>query len=218
VSDIPAADQSVDPLAHSLRHGKITTDSAHAYAEHIISTVREPLVVLDQELRVESVNRAFYHTFGVTPADTIGRLLYDLGNRQWDIPELRGLLEEILPQNQTIEDFLVEWDFEHVGRRIMLLNARRMPSTMHGRIVLAIEDITVRKRAEEALRESTATKTNSWQCSPTSSETRSHLSSCRSRCCVEPGAAKGSIRKAVRAELLNRLRHSTTQAIRSNMR
>jgi PAS domain S-box-containing protein len=154
VSDIPAADQSVDPLAHSLRHGKITTDSAHAYAEHIISTVREPLVVLDPELRVETVNRAFYHTFGVTSADTIGRLLYDVGNRQWDIPELRGLLEEILPQNQTIEDFLVEWDFEPVGRRIMLLNARRMPNAMHGRIVLAIEDMTERKRAEEALRES----------------------------------------------------------------
>jgi PAS domain S-box-containing protein len=153
VSDIPAADQSVDLPADSLRHGKLATDSAHAYAENIISTVREPLVVLDAELRVESVNRAFYHTFGVTPADTIGRLLYDLGNRQWDIPELRGLLEEI-PQNNTIDDFLVEWDFEHVGRRIMLLNARHMPSAIHGRIVLAIEDITERKRAEEALRES----------------------------------------------------------------
>jgi two-component system CheB/CheR fusion protein len=129
-------------------------DSAHAYAEHIISTVREPLVVLDPELRVESVNRAFYHTFGVTPADTIGRLLYDLGNRQWDTPELRRLLDEILPQNHTIDDFLVEWDFEHVGRPIMLLNARRMPSPIHGRIVLAIEDISERKRAEEALRES----------------------------------------------------------------
>ena len=156
MSDIPAADRSVNVPADSLRHGKLATDSAQAYAENVISTVREPLVVLDPELRVESVNRAFYDTFGGTPADTIGRFLYDLGNHQWDIPELRGLLEEILPQNRTIEDFMVERDFEHVGPRSMLLNARRMhgPGAIHSRIVLAIEDVTERKQTEERLRDS----------------------------------------------------------------
>jgi PAS domain-containing protein len=88
----------------------------------------------------------------VTPGDTIGKFIYELGNGQWDIPKLRALLEEILPQSYTIEDFLVEWAFEHLGRRSMLLNARRMQSLAgsQGRIVVAIEDITARKRAEEA--------------------------------------------------------------------
>ena len=137
---------------NDLKRSELAIASAREYAENIIGTVREPLLVLDPQLRVESVNRAFYRTFGVTPPDTIGRFIYELGNRQWDIPELRTLLEEILPQNHTIEDFLVEWVFENLGRRSMLLNARRMHSAAgsQGRIVVAIEDITARTRAEEA--------------------------------------------------------------------
>jgi two-component system CheB/CheR fusion protein len=143
-------------LNTDLKCSELAITSAREYAENIIGTIREPLVVLDPDLRVESVNNAFYRTFGDTPADTIGNFVYQLGNRQWDIPELRALLEEVLPQNHTIEDFVVEWDFEHLGRRIMLLNARRMISRgeIHGRIVLAIEDITERKRTETKLRDS----------------------------------------------------------------
>jgi PAS domain S-box-containing protein len=138
---------------NDLKHSELAIASAREYAENIVGTMREPLVVLDPDLRIESVNRSFYHTFGVTPAGTIGKFIYELGNRQWDIPEFRALLEEILPQSHTIEDFPVEWDFEHLGRRSMLLNARRMHGT-RGRIVLVIEDITERKRTQEKLRDS----------------------------------------------------------------
>ena len=141
---------------NDLKRSELAIAAARDYAENILWTMREPLIVLDADLRVESVNRAFYRTFGVTPADTIGKFIYELGNRQWDIPEFRGLLEEILPQSHTIEDFLVEWEFERLGRRTMLLNARHMHS--HGgvqeRIVLAIEDITERRQTQGRLRDS----------------------------------------------------------------
>jgi len=141
---------------NDLKRSELATASARAYAENIIGTMREPLLVLDPHLRVESVNRAFYQTFGVAAADTLGKFIYELGNGQWDIPRLRALLEEILPQNHTIDDYLVEWDFEHLGRRSMLLNARRMHSAegSQGRILMAVEDVTERKTVEAAVRDS----------------------------------------------------------------
>ena len=98
------------------------------YAENIVATVREPLVVLDAELRVVSTNRSFYEVFAVKPEETEGQFVYDLGNRQWNIPRLRELLEEIIPKNNTFEGFQMEHDFPTIGRRIMLLNARRIPT------------------------------------------------------------------------------------------
>jgi len=135
-----------------LKRSEFAIGSAREYAENIIATMREALVVLDADLRVESVNRAFYGLFGAKSSETIGRLIYELGNHQFDIPELRALLEEILPHSHTVDDYIVEGDFEHLGRRSMLLNARRMYNAAgsQGRIVVAIEDITERKRAEEA--------------------------------------------------------------------
>jgi two-component system, chemotaxis family, CheB/CheR fusion protein len=137
---------------NDLKRSELAIASAREYAEHIIATMRDPLVVLDSGLRVESVNRAFYRMFGATPSETIGRFIYELGNHQFDIPELRALLEEILPHSHIVDDYIVESDFEHLGRRSMLLNARRMHSTAgsQGRIVVAIEDITARKQTEEA--------------------------------------------------------------------
>lgn len=124
------------------------------YSEAIIATVREPLVVLDKELRIITANRSFYRTFQVNPEETEKRLIYDLGNRQWDIPGLRKLLENILPMNNAFEDFEVEHYFDNVGRKTMLLNARKIyRETNHVEmILLAIEDITKRKIAEEQLK------------------------------------------------------------------
>ena len=126
------------------------------YAESIVETVREPLMVLDAGLRVISANRSFYETFKVEPGKTKGRLLYDLGNRQWDIPKLRELLEEILPRDTSFDNFEVEHEFKTIGRRVMHLNARRIYREMNEThfILLAIEDVTDRKRVEKALRES----------------------------------------------------------------
>jgi PAS domain S-box-containing protein len=124
-------------------------------AEAIVDTVREPLVILDGSLRVRRANRSFYQTFHVKPEETEGCLLYDLGNRQWDIPALRKLLEEILPQNTVFNDFEVVHDFPSIGRKVMLLNARRIYREQNQMelILLAIEDITERRRAEEERRE-----------------------------------------------------------------
>jgi len=126
------------------------------YAESIVDTVRDGLVVLDADLRVISANRSFYETFKVKPGETAGQLLYDLGNGQWDIPKLRELLEEILPKDTTFDNFEVEHEFKIIGRRVMNLNARRIYREIDEThlILLAIEDVTERKRVEQALRQS----------------------------------------------------------------
>jgi len=126
---------------------------ARKYAENIVDTVREPLVVLDGDLRVVSANRSFCQTFKVKPKQTEDQFIYDLGNRQWDIPRLRELLEDILPKNTTIEEFKVEHDFPAIGQKTMLLNARRVyrEPNKTDLILLAIEDITERRQAEEEL-------------------------------------------------------------------
>jgi len=123
------------------------------FSDAIIATVREPLLVLDKELRIITANRSFYRTFQVKPEETEKQLIYDLGNRQWNIPGLRKLLENILPRNKAFEDFEVEHDFISIGRKTMLLNARKIYREMNHveMILLAIEDITERKKAEEQL-------------------------------------------------------------------
>src|SRR5919206_499002 len=128
---------------------------ALAFAESIIDTVRDPLLVLNAGLRVVRASREFYRAFGVTPEETEGRLVYELGNRQWDIPRLRTLLEEILPQSTTFRDFEVEHAFQHIGRKVMLLNARKVYREQNNsaHILLVIEDVTERRDAEEARRQ-----------------------------------------------------------------
>jgi len=122
------------------------------YAQNIVDTVREPLLILDATLRVKSANRAFYQTFHVSPGETEGRLIYELGNGQWDIPDLRTLLEDIVPKSSVFDDFELEHTFPVIGRRVMLLNARKLQAGQHGELlVLAMEDVTARRRAEEAL-------------------------------------------------------------------
>src|SRR5579864_5316518 len=132
---------------------KSTSPGSLEYAESIINTVREPLIALDQDLRVVSVSRSFYKVFKARPEETIGQLIYDLGNKQWDIPKLRELLETILPQKTTFDNYEVEHDFATIGRRIMLLNARQIQraSEKERIILLAIEDITERREIENGL-------------------------------------------------------------------
>jgi PAS domain S-box-containing protein len=132
-----------------------STDDALEFAESLINTVREPLISLDQDLRVVTVSRSFYDFFKVKPEDTVGQLIYDLGNKQWDIPQLRELLETILPQRTSFDDYEVEHDFADIGRRTMLLNARQIQQGKGKEriILLAIEDITERKEIEAGLEE-----------------------------------------------------------------
>ena len=120
------------------------------YSENIVETVREPLLVLNSDLKILSANSSFYHTFKVTPKETIGNFIYDLGNRQWDIPKLRLLLEEILPTNAVFNDYEVDHVFQSIGRKIMLLNARQIFRKDIGShiILLAMEDVTERKQLE----------------------------------------------------------------------
>ncbi len=122
-------------------------------AESILDTIRQPLLVLNPDLTIASVNRAFRATFNVSAEETIGQLVYTLGNGQWDIPALRTLLEEILPRDQALESFEVEHTFPTIGHRVMLLNARRLQRVdgQGTQILLAIEDATERVLRERAL-------------------------------------------------------------------
>jgi len=146
-------ENGLEKARKELETTKISEDAAREYAESIINTVREPLIVLDQNLRVVTASRSFYEFFKVNPKETVGQLIYDLGNKQWDIPKLRELLETILPKKTTFDDYEVEHDFATIGRRTMLLNARQIQRVWGKEriILLAIEDITERKQAEEAL-------------------------------------------------------------------
>jgi PAS domain S-box-containing protein len=139
------------------KRGERDIRAALKYADSIIATVHAPLLILDSDLRINSASRSFYQTFKVAPEETIGQFVYDLGNGQWDIPKLRELLEDILPKNTSFDNFEVEHDFLSIGRRIMLLNARRVyrnPFEIQY-IILSIEDITERKlREEKALKSS----------------------------------------------------------------
>jgi len=136
---------------------KISEDEAREYSESIINTVREPLIVMDQDLRVVTASRSFYEFFKVKPEETVGQLIYDLGNKQWDIPKLQTLLEEILLKDKKFDDYEVEHDFSNIGQKIMLLNARRITQKEIGSqlILLAIEDVTEKMRLQRELAERT---------------------------------------------------------------
>src|ERR1700730_6955874 len=113
----------------------------------IVESITQPLLVLDGGLRVEAANRAFLQQFEVEPAETLGRLVYDLGNGQWNIAGLRRLLEEVLSEDGTVVDYRVEHEFESIGERVMLVNGNRLRrEDTTDTILLAITDITERER------------------------------------------------------------------------
>jgi chemotaxis protein methyltransferase CheR len=123
---------------------------ACALAQSIVDTVREPLLVLDNGLRVVAASRAFYSTFKVQPESTQGRLLFTLGDGQWDIPKLRVLLEQIIPERGVMENYEVEHEFPDIGLRTMCLNARQVvyKAGAESTILLGIEDVTERRILE----------------------------------------------------------------------
>jgi two-component system CheB/CheR fusion protein len=124
-----------------------------ASAESIVATVREPLLVLDRELRVRTASRSFYSFFGVTRAETEGRLLHELGDRDWNIPELLRQLADVIPHDAILQDFLVEREFKGLGPRALLVSARTLldPIEWQQSILLSIEDVTVRKQQAQEL-------------------------------------------------------------------
>lgn len=116
------------------------------FQEKLIDSIRESLLVLDPDLRVVQANQPFYELFQVAPAESEGQLIYELGNRQWDIPRLRELLDNVLPDNNAFDDVEVEHEFETIGRRTMLLNGRRLDHL--DLILLAIHDVTEQRRMQ----------------------------------------------------------------------
>lgn len=128
---------------------------SYNYAEGIVNTIREPLVVLDTKLRVKSANPAFYKIFNHSEKETEGQYFYELGNGQWNIPELRTILEKTLQKNMFYESYELKQNFVSIGERIMLLNARRIQNAnSNDTLLLAIEDITDRRKLEQSLKES----------------------------------------------------------------
>jgi len=127
---------------------------AWTYIQTIVDTVREPFLILDENLLVLSANRVFYAFFQVTAEETEGKCIYDLGNGQWNVEKLSILLEDILPKNTFFTDFKVEHTFPRIGHKIMLLNARRIYKTGEDRpiMLLAMEDITKQKQLEDQLK------------------------------------------------------------------
>ena len=121
-------------------------------AQNIVDTVPDPLLILDDALRVRAANRAFYLTFNVSLNETEGRLVYELGDGQWNIPLLRKLLEEIIPTDSTFNDYEIDHDFPIIGRKIMLLNGRKLRSGNHSNLLLLmLEDVTERHRVHDQM-------------------------------------------------------------------
>jgi PAS domain S-box-containing protein len=140
-------------MAYKNKMKDLEIQDAIEYTKSIINTVRGPLIILHGDLSVALANRSFYQAFKVKPEETEGKPIYDLGNRQWNIPKLRELLEDILPKTTSFDNFEVEHDFPDVGKRIMLLNACRiyLEDNHTKLIILTIEDITEHKKIEELL-------------------------------------------------------------------
>src|SRR5271165_5117717 len=139
-----------------VKHAQMLLQESGEYAQSIVDTVREPILILTADLRVKSANQSFYQTFRVKPEETENLFLYDLGSGQWNIPSLRTLLEDILPGRHTFEEHEVEHEFPGIGHRVMLLNARRVCPREGASplILLAFQDVTEHRRAEAVLRQS----------------------------------------------------------------
>ncbi len=130
---------------------KESQELALHYMKTLVEVARESFLILDSDLRVVSANPTFYENFKVSPEQTENVFLYELGNGQWNIPVLKSLLEEILPQKKVVKDYEVTHTFQKIGEKTICLNARQIDIDTAHMIVLAMEDITVRKELEQKL-------------------------------------------------------------------
>lgn len=151
--EIESANEELTTANQELQTRNDLLNEAYDYAEALLSTIHEPMMVLDKNLRVKSANKVFYKIFNVNEEETEGMLLYDLGNKQWNIPRLRELLENILPRNTHFHDFEITHTFPFIGEKTMLLNGRRIIQKMNHEelILLAISDVTEKKLFEKEL-------------------------------------------------------------------
>ena len=142
--EIESANEELTTTNQELQTRNDLLNEAYNYSEAVFATIHEPMIVLDKNLRVKSANRSFYKKFNTKIEDTEGMLLYDLGDKQWDIPRLKELLEEILPKNTHFHDFEITHTFPGIGEKTMVLNARRViqHSNHEELILLAIADVT----------------------------------------------------------------------------
>jgi len=149
-----------------MKPGEIEADElwrvAWTYIQTVVDTLREPFLILDENLQIKSANKTFYAFFQSVPEETEGKRVYDLGNGQWSAPKLRILLEDIVPKNTHFEDFKVEHNFPRIGYKIMILNARRVYTAGEERpiMLLAMEDTTRQMQLEDQLKAYTKSLTH----------------------------------------------------------
>jgi two-component system CheB/CheR fusion protein len=153
--EVESTNEELMTINQELQNRNDQLAESYEYAESLLATIRESLIVLDSELRIKSANRSFYEAFRTTEKETEGKLIFDLGNLQWDMPQLRIFLEDILASNQQFYGFEVTHVFPDIGERTMMLNARKVMQRVHRQelILLAIEDITEQTRAQKIIRE-----------------------------------------------------------------
>ncbi|MBA3723393.1 MAG: PAS domain S-box protein [Candidatus Levybacteria bacterium] len=154
--ELQSSNEELTTINQELQNRNEQLSEAREYSEAIVRTVREPLLILDRDLRIKTANKSFYLTFKTNEHETEGSYLYDLGNGEWNIPRLRTLMIEILPKNNDIDDYEIEHIFPSIGKKIMLLNARKLVQGVNKTelILLSIEDVTNRREIEGSLRES----------------------------------------------------------------
>lgn len=182
--EIESANEELTTTNQELQTRNDLLNEAYEYSEAVFATIHEPMIVLDKNLRVKSANKTFYKIFNVNEEETEGMLLYDLGNKQWNIPRLRELLEDILPRNTHFHDFEITHTFPFIGEKTMLLNASRIIQKMNHEelILLAIADVTEKKLFEKELMDAkvfaeSATKSKQQFLSNMSHEIRTPLNS-----------------------------------------
>ena len=154
--EIESANEELTTINQELQTRNDLLNEAYDYSEAVFDTIHEPMIVLDKNLRVKSANKTFYKIFNVKEEETEGMLLYDLGNKQWNIPRLRELLDDILPRNTHFHDFEITLTFPFIGEKTMLLNAKHIIQKMNHEelILLAISDITEQATARRIIEES----------------------------------------------------------------